>query len=147
MKAKKAILRQEPIKWWAPDLGNFFFGGGGGGAGAERNKVYYWKLSRMNTFWKRRVAGNGLQGKADNRPLWLVCFVFPKKVPGELELCLFINYAYICMWIRRKLTVLSLLSHGLYWEYKTCKLKRSFDFNVYNYNKITPIGSSGLGQV
>ena len=69
MKAKKAILRQ------------FFWGGGAGG----------------NIFWKRRVAGNGLQGKADNRPLWLVCFVFPKKVPGELELCLFINYAYICM--------------------------------------------------
>ena len=28
--------------------------------------------------------GNGLQGKADNRALWLVRCVFPKEVPGEL---------------------------------------------------------------
>ena len=46
---------------------------------------------------------------------------------GNLSLCLFINYAYICTWIRQNLneTVLQLDFHDFHWENKTYKLQRS----------------------
>ena len=51
-----------------------------------------------------------------------------KRSQGNLSLSLFrINYAQICAWIRRNLKgqFCSVLSHDLYWENKTYKVKRS----------------------
>ena len=57
------------------------------------------------------------------------CFVFPVKGRslGNLSLCLFINYAYMCTWIRQNLneTVLQLDFLNFHWENKTYKLQRS----------------------
>ena len=51
-----------------------------------------------------------------------------KRSQGNLSLSLFrINYAQICTWIGRNLKgqFCSVLSHDLYWENKTYKVKRS----------------------
>ena len=64
----------------------------------------------------------------------LYCFVFPIEVPGELhplsfhKLCVHVHVNK--MKFDRNLQFPRVLSHKLYWENKTYKLKRSIDPNL-----------------
>ena len=63
-----------------------------------------------------------------NRPRQLVYFVFPIEVPGEYDPLSFQKLRIdICTWIRWNLKgeFSRVLSHDLYWETRTYKLKRS----------------------
>ena len=86
-------------------------GGSGEGSNAARQATDWVKLPPTKQF------------------SWLGCFVFPVKERslGNFSLCLFLNYAYMCTWIRQNLneTVLQLDFHDLHWENKTYKLQRS----------------------
>ena len=74
-----------------------------------------------------RIRGKPVSIATNNRPFQLVCFVFPIQTtrcsPGNFPFCLFINYAYICMWMHMHKTTFernsSLGYHHVVWNGKT----------------------------
>ena len=70
----------------------------------------------------------------NNKPLQLVCFVFPKEVPGETEP---LSFHKLCVDMHVNKTKFERNSSLEYyhmtfiqWENKTCKLKKSSDVNI-----------------